>query len=159
MPAPMKDNLAYDLSLFEEKKARPKEEPKPEEPKLVARKSNTRVAVKILAVVLLIGSVVGLMLYSQAQLTALNATSQNLSKQLEKAQDEQARLRIELDRKVSTAKIEEYVQANGLVKQEKNQVHYVNLSEGDVLEVQDAPSTGWIENIKSFFQSIKEYFA
>lgn len=150
------DNLAYDLSLFEEKK--PVEQKKDETPKAVpVRRRNTAKLLKILAVTAICGFLAGALLYSNATLAELNSNAVALQKQLDKLEDDKMRMDIELDSRVSMKAIDEYITDElGMVKVEKYQVNYVNLSEGDTMTVAD--NGGWWSEIRAFFTGIKEYF-
>lgn len=161
MPPKEADNLAYDLSLFEErqKKEEPEVQKDSHEKSKVIRKGNTVIALKVVSAVLVIGFTVALMLYYNAQIYELNDTVNKLNKTLISAQAEEVRLNVSLDRKVSLANIEEYITEDlGMVKQEKYQMHYVDLSEGDKIVAPDKEGTQIWNKIKDFFKEIKEYF-
>lgn len=163
MPPKEADNLAYDLSLFEERKKEEKqitrEEVAVKEAK-AQRKGNTLLALKIVSTVLIIGFTVGLMLYFNAQIYELNDTISGLNATLVAAQAEEVRLNVSLDQKISMENIEEYITEDlGMVKQEKYQMHYVDLSEGDKIVVADKGGSSIWNGVKEFFEDIKEYFA
>ncbi len=162
MPPMEADNLAYDLSLFEErkKKSEPKAKENEEKVSKAVRRGNTVLALKIVSAVLLVGFTVGLMLYYNAQLYELNDTISGLNETLIAAQAEEVRLNVSLDQKVSMENIEEYITEDlGMVKQEKYQMHYINLSEGDKIVVAEEEGSRVWSEVKEFFDDIKEYFA
>ncbi len=163
MPPKEADNLAYDLSLFEERKREEKVQTKEEVTVKAAkaqRKGNTLLALKIVSTVLVIGFTVGLMLYFNAQIYELNDTINGLNGTLIAAQAEEVRLNVSLDQKISMENIEEYITEDlGMVKQEKYQMHYVDLSEGDKIVVAEKGGSDLWNGIKDFFEDIKEYFA
>lgn len=152
------DNLAYDLSLFEEKKPAPVKEPdkKPEQEPHRAR--NTARLLRILLASVLVGALLSAFLYSNATLAELNSQSLSLQKQLDSLKDEETRMNVELDSRVCMKDIDEYITDDlGMVKLEKYQVNYLDLSEGDTMELAGEDASLW-ENIRSFFRDIGEYF-
>lgn len=156
------DNLAYDLSLFEERKKN--EETKVEKEKnnevKTVRRGNTVLALKIVSTVLVIGFTIGLILYYNAQIYELNDEISSLNETLVAAQTEEVRLNVSLDRKISMENIEKYITEDlGMVKQEKYQMHYIDLSEGDKIVVADTNGSSLWNSVKDFFEDVKEYFA
>lgn len=152
------DNLAYDLSLFEEKKESPAKKEDEKAQQGVFRKRNTAKMLKILAAVVLCGFLAGALLYSNATLAELDSKALSLQKELDRLEDEEMRLNIELDSRVCMKGMDEYITGElGMVKLEKYQVNYVNLSEGDTMELAEEDGGLW-SDITSFFAGIKEYF-
>ena len=152
------DNLAYDLSLFEEKKEKPAPEPQKEEDQTPHRKRNTLKLLKIAAAVAICGILAGALLWSNATLAELNSTAISLQKELDKLKDEETRLNVELDSRVCMKDIDEYITKDlGMVKLEKYQVNYIDLSDGDSMVINDTDN-GIAGRIHSIFAAVKEYF-
>lgn len=153
------DNLAYDLSLFEEKKESPAKEPvKASEPEL-HRARNTGRLLRILMATVLVGALLSAFLYSNATLAELNSQALSLQKQLNSLRDEETRMNVELDSRVCMKDIDELITDDlGMVKLEKYQVNYIDLSEGDTMEMAEEESSLW-QKIRSFFTDIGEYFS
>jgi len=161
LPSYSNDNLAYDFARFEKRKPTAIKKEKMKQPaakenddKLrLAHRRNTVAAFKIMCAVLTAGIVVAMFLYSNAQISELNSTIANNQKKLTQLQSEEVRLNVEFEQRVSIASIDTYIQNElKLVKYEKHQIHYIDLSEGDKLEfMQDKP---W-----DLFGGIKTLFA
>lgn len=128
-------NTAYDLSLFEQKKKStvvklepPKKAPKP--------KHNRLAAMKTLMIAALVVGVLGVMLFSRAQLTELTTNAAAAQKELTAAESEYQRLQLQMDAGVKLKKIEEIAQRDlGLVKSSDYQLNYVTLTSGNEVEV------------------------
>ena len=156
--APYGDNLAYDWELFEEKKEeapaqKPEQDPQPH------RARNTLTFLKILSVFAVCAFLFGALLYSNATLAELNSRSAALEKQLASLKDDETRMNVELDSRVCMKDIDEYITDTlGMVKLEKYQVNYIDLSEGDSMSVTEENESIW-QKIGGFFEGIGEYFA
>ena len=139
-------STAYDLTLFETKKAnaQPKPQSQKRQPHVVKPKKKTqqqlraearlsiRQSIKILAISGILLTVVGFMIYGRVQLTELSHEYTTVQKQLTIAQSEKTRLSMQLNSMVSLDKVEDYASKNlGMVKQQRSQVEYVDLSSGD----------------------------
>ena len=152
------DNLAYDLSLFEEKKetAAPEKQPEKQQEKL--RERNSLKLLKIAAAFSVCAFLAGAILYSNATLAELNSRSFALEKQLATLKDEETRMNVELDSRVCMKDIDEYITDDlGMVKLEKYQVNYIDLSEDDSMVVTQEEKNLW-QRIGAFFEGIGEYF-
>lgn len=76
------------------------------------------------------------MLYSRAVLTELSQQIASQTAKLEKEQSEFTRLSAELDAKISLRNVEDYAtQTLGMLPIDKSQVTYVDLSEGEKIEL------------------------
>ncbi len=150
---------AYDLSLFENKKAR-----------LVAlkpnkkeQKSNSRhqrmqsvlnaTAYVLIAIVAL--GIVGFLITSNLQLTEMNSQIAESRARLSELQSEQVRLESELASKTSIANVNTYALENGMSVANGNQIHYITLSGSDTVTVANG-ETGWFQQI---WQSVSGIFA
>ncbi len=150
---------AYDLSLFESKKA-----------KLVALKPNKKEqkrngrheklqsilnasAVVLIAVVAL--AVIGLRITFGVQLTELNSRISEAETRLSELQSEQVRLESELASKTSIANVNEYALENGMTLADSNQINYITVSGTDTVTVA-ADNTGFFAAI---WNSILQIFS
>jgi cell division protein FtsB len=141
--SPVKDNLAYDLSLFEPKVAREAETPEQAEkeklirPKTAAKmKVHPAVVVKSVAVALFIFSALFTVMLSNVRLANLNDQIAASQTQLQNAKSEQVRLNMELESRMSLQNVENYaVNKLGLQKIDQFQVQYVHISDQDKVVV------------------------
>lgn len=152
-------NAAYDISRFEQREARPVRDfkvVKAKKPRY--RLKPASVFTGMLMAGLVIG-VLGLLLYSHAQLTELTAGINTAKKELSALQSESIRLEAELESRISIRNIEEYATKQlGLAKMEKYQMEYVNLSGGDRAVLLKAPDSLTDYNkIKLSIGSVMEY--
>lgn len=154
------DNLAYDFALFEEKKVAPKKKEEEKKEEAVYRSRNFLKVLKIFMAIAVCGLLAGGLLYSNAVLAELNSESIALTKELDNLKDEEQRLKVELDSRINMKEVEEYITNElGMVKLEKYQVNYINLSDGDSMKVVAEDEGGLWDRICSFFTGIKEYFS
>lgn len=150
---------AYDLSLFENKKAR-LVALKPNKKEL---KSNSRhqrlqsvlnVTAYVLIAVVALG-IIALLITSNVQLTELNSQIAESRARLSELQSEQVRLESELASKTSIANINAYAQANGMSVADGNQIHYITLSGSDTVTVANGDA-GWFQQV---FQAVAGIFS
>ena len=114
-------------------------------------------AFKTAAALALVAAFVVTMLYSRAVLTELNQQIAAQTNALADAQSENTRLSAQLDAKVSLRNVEEYAtQALGMVSIDKSQITYVDLSEGDKIELtMDSPRLSLIDRIRVAISNAK----
>ena len=114
-------------------------------------------AFKTAAALALVAAFVVTMLYSRAVLTELNQQIAAQTNALADAQSENTRLSAQLDAKVSLRNVEEYAtQALGMVSIDKSQITYVDLSEGDKIELtMDSPRLSLIARIRVAISNAK----
>ena len=145
----------YDFSLFEMKtnstanvSTAPKKQPQkhPQVRVLVNKKNKHANAVsavfkrssilKAAAILLVCLTIFGLKLFSQAKLDEVNRNIARTQKTLEESKAENVRLQMQLNSIVSIEKVEEYaVNTLGMVKIEAGQVEYIDLSDGNAVDV------------------------
>ncbi len=150
---------AYDLSLFENRKAR-----------LVAlkpnkkeQKSNNRHArlqrllnvTAYVAIALVALSIIGLLITSNVQLTELNSKIADSKARLSELQSEQVRLESELASKTSIANVNSFAQENGMTVADANQIHYITVSGDDTVTLANGDAN-WLQQI---WRSITGIFA
>lgn len=151
------DNLAYDWELFEEKKEQPPA-PKAKEEQQPQRARNGLRLFKILAVFAVCGFLAGALIYANAMLAEFKNESIVLDKQYAALKDEETRLNVELDSRVCMKDIDEYITDElGMVKLEKYQVNYIDLSQGDTMAVTQEEE-GLFQKIGELFDGIRAYF-
>lgn len=150
--AAARENVAYDLSLFE-----PKEEHKTREPvQKPKRKPATREAVKPGTVIRWVAvslfvtlSLVSIMMCN-VQLTNLSDHISKAQAQLSAAQGEEVRLNMQLESRTSLSNVESYaVNQLGMQKTNQYQVTYVHLADQDKVAV-TPPSRNifaWLGNL------------
>lgn len=114
-------------------------------------------AFKTAAALALVAAFVVTMLYSRAVLTELNQQIAAQTNALADAQSENTRFSAQLDAKVSLRNVEEYAtQALGMVSIDKSQITYVDLSEGDKIELtMDSPRLSLIDRIRVAISNAK----
>lgn len=145
----------YDFSLFEMKSnstanvsTAPKKQPQkhPQVRVLVNKKNKHATAisaifqkssiVKAAAILLVCLTIFGMKLFSQAKLDEVNRNISRTQKTLEESKAENVRLQMQLNSIVSIEKVEEYaVNTLGMVKIEAGQVEYIDLSEGNAVDI------------------------
>jgi cell division protein FtsB len=92
--------------------------------------------IKAVAILLCCLTIFGMKLYSQAKLDEVNRNISRTQKALEESKAENVRLQMQLNSIVSIEKVEEYaVNTLGMVKIEAGQVEYIDLSEGNSVDV------------------------
>lgn len=110
-------------------------------------------AIQILAFATVFFSVMVFQIYSQVRVDELDREISAVNASINVVESENTRLNMDLDANVSLDKVEEYAQdVLGMVKVEDYQVNYVNLSEGDTVEVSGGKiHTSFWEKLKSIF--------
>lgn len=139
-------NAAYDLSAFEVVRPEPRVKPSPKfKPKLELvgeqqqltdseKRQEERLSMqkirRVAVVALILFASLGAVLFGEAQKNQLSRDIGKLNSQLSTAQSEGTRLEMQLNSIVSIDKIEEYATEKlGMVKMQKYQVQYVDLSQ------------------------------
>ena len=173
-------NLAYDFSLFEERKAvvaesgakkeqkpekaeaRPKEnkpvrkaEPKKRVKRVRRRKSKySRIALSVIAG-LAIAVVVVSIIHAQVQLTELNQEIADARADLAEKQSVYTQLEMKVDTVISPSAVEQYAQETlNMSKASNSQKEFVTLSKGDKAEVIMSADKNIFERIAEFISSI-----
>lgn len=144
-------SAAYDLSLFEAKKApvvalKPNKKMKRQE----KRRTRLQTALNALAIVLTVGVVLvvfSLMIISRVRLTEMNETISELQENLGVLQSENIRLNTELCGIASADKVEAYAERHGLQKTEFHQIEYFTVDGGDRIETPEGSSDGLLASV------------
>ena len=155
-------NLAYDLSLFEQRPEKKIEEKKKPQPPVLKSGLTPVMVIKGAVVTLIISLALGLMLYNRVQLTQIDDKIDTQTTQLNELKGDEIRLDVALDSRVSLKTVEDYAtNVLGLRMIEKYQVQYVTLSSGDKVALDDKikPSQGVLNEFYAEIQKISEYFS
>ena len=115
--------------------------------------------VKVMAALAVGILIVVTMLYSRAVLTELSQQVASKYNELEELKSENIRLQAQLESAVSLRNIEEYAtQRLGMSAMDKQQVTYINLSEGDQIELTDqSPKQTLFDRIRIVVNDLEEY--
>ena len=137
-----KTNVAYDLSLFEEKKQKESLKdnvvilPKGKLERNKRRKLNPLAALTTGILFSLGAGVVGTMIFNQVQLTELTENINVVSKQLSESESVYTQLQVNMESKFSLDRVEDYARENlQMQKAAPASVQYVTLSQGDKAQV------------------------
>lgn len=161
----IRGSAAYDLERFQ-----PRQRMRVKKPTLVvAKQSNQAIrarakavsVLKIMATVAVVAMVVITMLYSRAVLTELSQKINAATAQLDIVKSEGTRLSSELESKVSLRNVEEYAtQVLGMSAMDKKQVTYMDLSDGDKVELtSESPKQSLFDRIQLAISNVEEYIA
>lgn len=149
---------AYDLSLFESKKAKITNI-RPNKKQLKANKRRARLQTVINAVTIMLTATIvvgalGMMIASRVRLTEMNNTIAGLEEELAILESETKSLTHTLAAQTSTQSVEEYAQTHGMQKVESYQIEYFTVESGDQTAVVEEESTWW----ESLWDSITHLF-
>ena len=157
-------NAAYDLERF-----RPRQRMRVKRPSLTVAKPSAKararaqlmVALKVVAAAAVLLSIVVVMLYSRAVLTELNQKISAAQKELDQSLSEQMRLSAALESQVSLRNVEDYAtQTLGMIPVDKNQIVYIDLSEGDKIELtSESPKQTLADKIRLAVNNVKDRLA
>ena len=132
-----KDNVAYDLSLFEERK--PRVVPVKKKPDIEERYKKSRnafKAVKIFVAVSLVLAFSVMLLFNQAQMSELTTELTEYKAMLKEAENDAVHLQLEFEKRVSAKNVEEYAKNElGMQKMEAAQIERIYTEEGDKVEL------------------------
>lgn len=156
-----KQNIAYDLSLFEprdkdleKRKNNVVAMPKGKLDK--KRKTKPLAAIGALITPFMVLSIVAIMIYSQVQLTELTDKINAASLDLAEQQSVYTQLSMKAESKFSLRAVEEVSKERlHMRKSEPSQIKYIKLSQGDKAEItQSSKCDGIIENISRTISSL-----
>ena len=157
-------NNAYDISVFEDenlenqdlhKKNKVVKIPKKKIEQAKRRKRNPlKLTVSFLFSAVVV-AVVGMIIYSQVQLTELNQKISEAQETLENSQSEYTQMQMNVDAKYTTSIIEEYAQDKlGMTKANSSQKEFVDLSSGDKAKVVEKEDKSIFDTIVDWISSI-----
>lgn len=160
----LSSNNAYDISVFEDeylenqdlhKKNKVVKIPKKKFEQAKRRKRNPlKLTVGFLFSAVVV-AVVGMIIYSQVQLTELNQKISEAQETLENSQSEYTQMQMNVDAKYTTSIIEEYAQDKlGMTKANGSQKEFVDLSSGDKAKVVEKEDKSIFDTIVDWISSI-----
>lgn len=160
----LSSNNAYDISVFEDenfenqdlhKKNKVIKIPKKKIEQAKRRKRNPlKLTVSFLFSAVVV-AVVGMIIYSQVQLTELNQKISEAQETLENSQSEYTQMQMNVDAKYTTSIIEEYAQDKlGMTKANSSQKEFVDLSSGDKAKVIEKEDKSIFDTIVDWISSI-----
>lgn len=160
----LSSNNAYDISVFEDenlenqdlhKKNKVVKIPKKKFEQAKRRKRNPlKLTVSFLFSAVVV-AVVGMIIYSQVQLTELNQKISEAQETLENSQSEYTQMQMNVDAKYTTSIIEEYAQDKlGMTKANSSQKEFVDLSSGDKAKVVEKEDKSIFDTIVDWISSI-----
>ena len=149
---------AYDLSLFEPRKARVTNIA-PNKKQVKANRKRARVqavlnTVAIFFVATVIICAVGMLIVSQVQLTEMNKTVTELENELAILESEGKTLSHNLAAQTSNEQVEEYAKSHGMQQIESVQIDYFSVDNQDVAKV-PVEETSWWEDL---WEDITHFF-
>lgn len=150
---------AYDLSLFEPKKAEiiPLK-PDPRQEKQLKKRSRFQSFLNVVvtcAVGLAVVGVIALLICNRVQLTEMNNQIAKKQEQLNELISETDRLEGELAARTSAQSVEEYALQQGMQKMDQSQVVYITVDGGDHIEGEQQEDDGFWT---SLYQAIVRLF-
>lgn len=149
----IQQNTAYDLSMFEPRKAKVVQMPDRKKKANIKARQRMKTAgkVKLALAVIVALSLMAAALAGRAQLNEYAAQISRETKVLEELQSKNVRLQLQLESKMSTRNVEEYARSVlGMQKISAAQIERVYVNEGDKSEVSQ-DNTG-----KDYFSTFKE---
>ncbi len=166
-------NLAYDLSKFESKEVRRRQDlidrkkAKDAERKTKLEikqqlkqeaKASSRQSVKIMFITCSMVALLGFMIYARAQVFTLGQKVDSLNDDIAISESEYTRLEMELEARVSTEKVEAYASKElGMEKLNKSQIEYIDLSEESKIVLSSPPEKqSFFEKITAQIEALKE---
>lgn len=160
----LSSNNAYDISVFEDenlenqdlhKKNKVVKIPKKKIEQAKRRKRNPlKLTVSFLFSAVVV-AVVGMIIYSQVQLTELNQKISEAQETLENSKSEYTQMQMNVDAKYTTSIIEEYAQDKlGMTKANSSQKEFVDLSSGDKAKVIEKEDKSIFDTIVDWISSI-----
>ncbi|MBE6839133.1 MAG: hypothetical protein E7507_06300 [Ruminococcus sp.] len=155
----MRDNLAYDLSRYENAVRKTEAEPKRviKDVKKTASVANSASTLKLLLYIVAAGVMLCAFLYGKAEETSLQAQIAAKNKEIDIVYSENVRMYTELEGRTSISKVEDYAEnVLGLQKLDKSQIEYVQLNTDNVVEINESESNIFV-TIKNKFYEILEY--
>lgn len=150
---------AYDLSLFESRKAKlvalkPNKKEQKSQSRRARLQSVLNVSAYVLIAVVVLG-IIGLLITSNVQLTELNSRNAEVETQIAELESEKVRLESDIASKSSIANVNEYALEHGMTMADSNQIHYITVSGSDTVTV----ATGEPGFFASLWNSICQFFS
>lgn len=124
-------------------KPKPKRVTKTKKQKIIETRRSRAMAIKVLTVAAILFSLIVVDIYSEVRLDELDSQIASVNSEIEVMESANTRLSMAIESGVSLAEVEDYaVNTLGMVKLENYQVNYLNLSDGDSVEVSGGKTKG-----------------
>ncbi len=153
-----KSSQAYDLSLFEPRKAKITNiQPNKKQVKANQRRARLQTLINTVTVLLTAAVIVGalgMMIVGRVQLTEMNNTIAGLENELAILESETKALTHTLAAQTSTQSVEEYAISQGMQKVESYQIEYFTVETEDAVAVTEAEPVWW----ETLWEGIKHLF-
>lgn len=149
-------NLAYDISRYETIEAVRREAPAIRSQR-AAKPSLTPITMVSVAMVIGIGLMLTMFVSSKADIAAVHADIVAAKEEVQELQQENSRMKTELEQKSSQKTVEAYAEdILGMQKLDKSQIEYVSLEGGNMVEISEKDES-FIAKVKGFFNGLLEY--
>jgi len=148
-----KNNLAYDLTKYED--VAPEKAPKI---KIRRQKAaNVGSAPKMLVTAVAAGLLLGGVIYGKVENAAVYAQVTEQTKNVEMLQSENVRMQSEIEEKTALESVESYAEnILGMQKLDKSQIEYVSISNGSEVDIPESEDNIFVK-IKNAFSDFLEY--
>ena len=149
-------NLAYDISRYETIETVRREAPAIRSQR-AAKPSLTPITLVSVTMVVGIGIMLTMFVSSKADIAAVHADIVAAKEEVQELQQENNRMKTELEQKSSQKAVEAYAEdILGMQKLDKSQIEYVTLEGGNMVEITEKDES-LAAKLKSFFNGILEY--
>lgn len=159
-----RESVAYDYSRFDNRTRVRKAAEQSVPVKEVKTKPRARVfTFGNVVTYLMVLAVSGLIVFNYMQASMLSDQKAKLETQLDKLKTEETAMLTEQEKMFSLANIEAYAQQNlGMVKADKSQIEYVELSNPDTIKIlkdgeEAADDVGYLQKFMKTFNIVVEY--
>lgn len=148
-----KNNLAYDLTKYED--VAPEKAPKI---KIRRQKAaNVGSAPKMLVTAVAAGLLLGGVIYGKVENAAVYAQVTEQTQNVEMLQSENVRMQSEIEEKTALESVESYAEnVLGMQKLDKSQIEYVSISNGSEVDIPEDEDNIFVK-IKNAFSDFLEY--
>lgn len=162
-----RDNLAYDYAALERQRSMERPQRRPQirtirRPNVSVRPAE-RISVMAVLGFLAAGALLGLVLLSYLQLTAISDSVVSLQKDLSTLKTENVTLTTAYERTFDLNTVESTAAAAGMSKPSASQIYYIDMSEPDSVQLYSVQSSNALDRILSALgdrlYSVVEYFA
>ena len=147
-----KNNLAYNLEKFEES-------PSEKATKIHVRRKteNAGSAPKLIVSALAAGLLLGALIYSKVENTAIHSEIAAQAQYVDMLASENVRMQSELEEKTALKSVESYAEdILGMQKLDKSQIEYVNISNGNIVDIPENDDNIFVR-LKNSFNDFVEY--
>ena len=151
-----KNNLAYDLSKYEN--ANFKQDEEKVKINLIRQKNASQgSAPKVIVLTLAAGLLMGSVIYAKVEQAALQTDISTQTKYVDILRSENVRMKSEIDGKSSIKVVEEYAEnILGMQKIENSQIDYITIENGNVIDIPKSEDNIFVK-LKNAFSDFLEY--